>query len=41
REDFLILPHPVVLDYMRRKTQDYDRWLKGMRKLRENFAGTA
>lgn len=34
REEFLILPHPVVLDYMRRKTADYDRWLGGMRRLR-------
>jgi NAD(P)-dependent dehydrogenase (short-subunit alcohol dehydrogenase family) len=31
---FLILPHPQVLDYMRRKTDDYDRWLAGMRKAR-------
>ena len=27
REEFLILPHPQVLEYMRRKTADYDRWL--------------
>lgn len=37
REEFLILPHPQVLEYMRRKTSDYDRWLKGMRKLRDKF----
>lgn len=39
REEFLILPHPVVLEYMRRKTGDYDRWLSGMRRLRQKFAG--
>ena len=33
-ERFLILPHPEVLDYARRKTADYDRWLRGMRKLK-------
>ena len=33
-ETFLILPHPVVLTYMQRKTADYDRWLAGMRRLR-------
>ena len=37
REEFLILPHPEVRDYLRRKTADYDRWLKGMRKLRGNY----
>lgn len=32
-ERFLILPHPEVLEYMRRKTSDYDRWLVGMNRL--------
>jgi NAD(P)-dependent dehydrogenase (short-subunit alcohol dehydrogenase family) len=38
-EEFLILPHPEVLDYMRRKTADYGRWIGGMRKLNRRFAG--
>jgi NAD(P)-dependent dehydrogenase (short-subunit alcohol dehydrogenase family) len=33
-ERFLVLPHPEVLDYLQRKTEDVDRWLGGMRKLR-------
>jgi len=37
REAFLILPHPQVLEYMRRKTNDYDRWLRGMRRLRHDM----
>ena len=37
KEHFLVLPHPEVLDYMRRKTSDYDRWLKGMRRMRARF----
>ncbi|MGA2214924.1 MAG: SDR family oxidoreductase [Bryobacteraceae bacterium] len=32
-EQFLITPHPKVLEYMRRKTGDYDRWINGMRRL--------
>jgi len=33
-ECFLILPHPEVAEYFRRKAADYDRWLRGMRKFR-------
>ncbi len=33
-EKFLILPHPEVAEYFRRKASDYDRWLRGMRRLR-------
>lgn len=32
-ERFLILPHPEVGEYFRRKANDYDRWLRGMRRL--------
>ncbi|MCQ4211776.1 MULTISPECIES: SDR family oxidoreductase [Streptomyces] len=34
-EPFLVLPHPQVLDFYRRKGSDYDRWLRGMRRYQE------
>lgn len=37
-EKFLILPHPEVLEYYRRKGSDYDRWLGGMRRLQREAA---
>lgn len=38
-ESFLILPHAEVSDYVERKTADRDRWLKGMQRLRDRYAG--
>jgi NAD(P)-dependent dehydrogenase (short-subunit alcohol dehydrogenase family) len=38
-EQFLILPHPEVAEYFRRKAADYDRWLRGMRRLRNSVSG--
>ena len=33
-ERFHVLPHPEVATYVRRKGEDIDRWLRGMRRLR-------
>ena len=45
QETFLILPHPQVIDYMRKKTENYDRWIGGMAKIqarmREEFGAKA
>ena len=36
-ERFLILPHPEVAEYVRRRATDHERWLRGMRKLRASL----
>ncbi len=37
---FLVLPHPEVLQYLRAKGQDYERWLGGMQKLHARHAAS-
>jgi hypothetical protein len=37
-EQFLILPHPEVHDYMVLKADNPERWLAGMRKLQARFS---
>ena len=34
---FLILPHPEVATYVRRKASDHDRWISGMQRLRRKL----
>ena len=38
-EKTLILPHPVVAEYVNRRAQDRDRWIAGMRKLQQRTYG--
>lgn len=38
-ERFLILPHPEVAEFFRRKASDYDRWLRGMQRLHARYLG--
>ena len=38
-EEFLILPHAEVLQYMQNKASNYARWIGGMRKLARRFTG--
>lgn len=36
-ETFLVLPHAEVLRYMRNKTEDYDKWIRGMQRLNQKY----
>ncbi|HEX2575395.1 MAG TPA: SDR family NAD(P)-dependent oxidoreductase, partial [Aquihabitans sp.] len=38
-ERFLILPHPEVADYYRRRASDPDRWIAGMQRLQARILG--
>ncbi len=38
-ERFLILPHPEVAEYYRRRASDPDRWLAGMQRLQARILG--
>lgn len=40
-ERFLILPHPEVAEFFRRKAADYDRWLAGMSRFQASVAAMA
>jgi len=40
-ERFLILPHPEVGEFFRRRSTDHDRWLHGMQRLQIAVGGTA
>jgi NAD(P)-dependent dehydrogenase (short-subunit alcohol dehydrogenase family) len=40
-ERFLILPHAEVGEFLRRKGDDHDRWLAGMRRLQAHVMGPA
>ena len=38
-EQFLILPHPDVATYERRRADDRERWLRGMRRMQARLTG--
>lgn len=37
KEQFLIAPHAKAIEHFRRKADDYDRWLAGMRRLQSEM----
>ena len=39
QERFLILSHPSVQEYVLRKASNRDRWISGMRRLRDKVYG--
>jgi NAD(P)-dependent dehydrogenase (short-subunit alcohol dehydrogenase family) len=39
QQRFLILTHPEVLGYFQKKAADYERWLAGMRRVKDSLRG--
>jgi len=39
-ETFLVTPHAEVREFIRRKGDDPDRWIAGMRRLQASVIGT-
>ena len=37
KDRFLVTPHPEVLEYIKRKGTDRDRWISGMQRLQQRF----
>lgn len=37
-ERFLILPHPEVAGYFRKRAEDHERWLRGMRRMQARLS---
>ena len=37
KKKFLILPHPKVLSYFQKKSQNYEKWLNGMKNLKDKL----
>ena len=37
KDRFLVTPHPEVLEYIKRKGNDRDRWISGMQRLQQRF----
>ena len=37
KDRFLVTPHPEVLEYVKRKGTDRDRWISGMQRLQQRF----
>jgi len=39
REEFLILPHPEILDYFKARANNHERWLRHMRREQMQYIG--
>ena len=40
QEEFLILPHPIVKDFVQAKAENHQKWLKTMMGINQKFMGT-